>query len=669
MFLSKSIPFCISVIPRLLKRSGFKTIPPNVFQLSKGHYLRFLSTSPVLQHKLYKENENSHAYSIMKKRADSYQLAKKFEPSTSAMSHERYESILNYDWGRSTPEDLISSFEALSNYAFHYNIGIDLEIFDGFVDALTDNMKVMSDKQLESVCGNFLKWPETASVKTRNFVEIWAALDDVLINRLIDWDVNTSLLFADYMHKLNLSRRCDYTWKVTNKIIRVAKKLSTEQLVQSMYYIAASRKSSKFMYSFELAFENQFNDLTIDEIGVVSIGFFKSKAPLRNLLFVDTLINRVADEASNVTDISLCGILKIIRYSAKIQNIAAINRLQDALGPRINDLSLLCCVHVALVGTPVNIFHPQSLTTIAQKFVKESNKARMKDLERLAFTFAEFNFNPGTTPPVFDTIINELDRSEREFEIKMHPRCLVKCLSFLAMLHIFPLHLIDKVLDEKFLKSAYEQYPHFRNSGISHEESFREILLLSNSVQIECKYYNGNLASENACRDLTKKLTDYLPEPGSKYPIKSSFDKVCSEVLLLLRKMRGGENFVHGDHVLPHFQKGDLIICNNANDQPVMVTDYFRAQKVGSVKMAPDSKMKWFAFVFVGRYVTISNTRRYLGPTVMKVRQLQKIGYRPLVITWQAWNNLKTEDEKTIYLNNLIKQNSSEDELHLSLQQ
>lgn len=558
MLLPKSIPFCINVIPRLLKRSGFRTIPLNVVGLSKGYYLRFLSTSPTTQYKLYIDTENSYAYSIMNKRPESYQLAKIFKPSMSPMSHERYESILKYDWSRSTQDDLVSSFEALSNYAFHYKIRIDLEIFDGFVDALTDNMKAMSDKQLESVFGNFLKWPETPTVTTRNFVEIWAALDDVLIERLAGWDIDTALLFADYMHKLNLSRKSDYTWKVVNKIIRVAKVLTKERLVQSMYYIAASRKSSKFMYSFEIAFENQFNDLTIDEIGVVSMGFFKSKTPLRNSVFIEKLINRAANDVNRVAEISLCGILKMIRYSAKIQHIEAINRLQDAVRPRINELSLVCCVQIALVGTPVNIFYPQSLAAIADKLVKESNKARLKDLERLTFAFAEFNFYPETTPPVFDTIINEFDRSERQDEIKMFPRCLVKCLSYLSMLNIFPLHLIDKALDQEFLKSAYRHYPHFRHVGITNEESFREILLLSNSVKIECKHYNGNLATENACRDLSRRFADYLPEPDSKYPT-TSLDRIYLETLILLRNMRGGNNFVHGDHVLPHFQKGGMI--------------------------------------------------------------------------------------------------------------
>lgn len=62
------------------------------------------------------------------------------------------------------------------------------------------------------------------------------------------------------------------------------------------------------------------------------------------------------------------------------------------------------------------------------------------------------------------------------------------------------------------------------------------------------------------------------------------------------------------------------------------VAKYFPSKNFGTVQRAPDNVNKWFALVFVGRYTMLANTRNLLGPTIMKIRQLKKIGYRPIVV-------------------------------------
>lgn len=53
-------------------------------------------------------------------------------------------------------------------------------------------------------------------------------------------------------------------------------------------------------------------------------------------------------------------------------------KLMDVLIDRVNVVKLICCTHMALLGTNLLIKHEDLLTKISQKVVDEISQARIK---------------------------------------------------------------------------------------------------------------------------------------------------------------------------------------------------------------------------------------------------------------------------------------------------
>lgn len=69
---------------------------------------------------------------------------------------------------------------------------------------------------------------------------------------------------------------------------------------------------------------------------------------------------------------------QILRYCTKHTNSDSMYKLMDALVKKVDEVSLVCCVHMALLGTNLLIKHEDLLKKICQRFVNETSQARVK---------------------------------------------------------------------------------------------------------------------------------------------------------------------------------------------------------------------------------------------------------------------------------------------------
>jgi hypothetical protein len=129
--------------------------------------------------------------------------------------------------------------------------------------------------------------------------------------------------------------------------------------------------------------------------------------------------------------------------------------LMDKLMPNIDRLSQLCCTHIALVGTNVQLYHEGTMNKIVQRIVNEIESCWLKELERLAFALSMYNYEHKLEPSIYNLIAQELCRSERTEEIKLYPKCLPCCLHYLSMQEVFLKEEISKVLDINFIHDVY----------------------------------------------------------------------------------------------------------------------------------------------------------------------------------------------------------------------
>ncbi|XP_059060054.1 uncharacterized protein LOC131853231 isoform X2 [Achroia grisella] len=558
--------------------------------------LRYFYYNTNLRVKMFLEHENKYAYEIMESKGYTMSITKNNENINqyTPISENQFNELIQENWSLKTPEQLFDYFPKLASYCTRNGMCISNKIFDTFVDHFTDNIKFATDKQLVSLFYSACQWPETESIRTRNYIEIWAALDEECLNRMKEWSLDQLLSFISLFYMLNVTRYSDFSLKSLQKLATKSKQLTTSQLVQTLFFVGILRKPPFDMHFLEVCFDNTFSDYTIDDIAIISMGFFKSKTPLRSVDLVCKIIDKVIENAADIHEVSLAALLKIIRYSMKVVNHNKIYELLDVLQHQVPRLSHMCNVHIALLGSSTLTLHKSCLTTIAEKTVESMSETRLKDLERLVLTYGTFNWKPEMERCFLQAVVDELRKPERSSEINKHGRSFACTISFLGLLGIYPIDLMNKVLDPDFLKNTYGKY--YVLYG-------REILTINNSAEIFYPNNSMNRLNDKCCVLLAKKYTDYVPSDNYKKQYNVT-ERMFLDVMRILKESRGGDDFVIGDHILPHHQRGDIIICNDCNGTAVPVADIFKEMKFGLIRKVPNDN-KWIVLVIAGKNGTI----------------------------------------------------------------
>lgn len=494
--------------------------------------------------KMFYENENRYAYSIMQDKK--YSINLDVQKCTNVLSKEQFDKLITEDWTKKPPVLMFEALSTLGVYACENNLCISDKIFDAYIDNLTDNLKAASDKELESLFYALAIWPETVSIRTRNFIEVWAALDDECVNRLKNWSFDQMLVFESLFFMLNVTRVSDFSKKCLNKLASKAKQLSPGQLVQTIFFIGVWRQQPFDIHNLELQLDNCFNEFSVDDLAIMSMGFFKSKTPIRSMELVSKFADKIIENSRDIHEISLAALVKIIRYSMKYPQDDTIYRLLDVLQHEVPRLSVMCNVHVALLGTSTLMLHKDCLTKIADTVMKCMSKARLKDLERLVLTYGTFNFAPPTPKCFFQKVMDELRNPERNDEIQKYGRSFNCCIGYLGLMGFYPVDLINKGLCPKYLETSYGK------------QSFtygREVLIINNTADIFCPEAKINRLTDKVAKILAKKYTDFVPDEhfSKQYNVT---EKMFLDVYKMLKRSRGGSDFVIGDHILTHHQRG-----------------------------------------------------------------------------------------------------------------
>lgn len=58
-------------------------------------------------------------------------------------------------------------------------------------------------------------------------------------------------------------------------------------------------------------------------------------------------------------------------------------KLMDALVDKVDQVNILCCVHIALLGTNLLIKHDELLNKVSQRMANEISETRIKVIKNL----------------------------------------------------------------------------------------------------------------------------------------------------------------------------------------------------------------------------------------------------------------------------------------------
>lgn len=580
-----------------------------------------LHTSSSVAAKSFIEGENSFAHNTLV-RLGNYQL---MPPVAASEWNDTVNSVPESDLIAAVHNpELIDRLERVAQYCKSTQVSISDERWDGMVDLFLDRCSSFSDQELLATIRILTIFPPSRGVGARNFLEMWSALDDECLKRLDGWSTEQRLLVCDHWFKLNMAKVSKFPMQATKRLGRNLKRLTPSQLVQTLFYVNMQRKVVLEMFPFEEALAKCIDDLTLDEIAVMSMGFFKTQTRLNIPDVAGKIYERLYDGCLTLPDISLVAILKLLRYSAKLPHAENVVRIQRRLMGRIPELSLLSCLHLALLGSGFQCCDHECITAIIKRFAQDYKDGRLKDYERIAFVMALFDIQTEDSKKLCKSILEEIP--DRKEEIIKYKRCYPSLLNYLSICGHYDKEMISVALTQKFYEAAYGQ-----NLLLG-----RDIFCLDAFTQIELKgQYEGEVLTEKNRRNYAKLLFNYIPEQGTKYKLSVS-DRCLMETKAALDNIYGSQCTVL-ENILPHFDRADVLLAFDITTKKAIDVKSLhlpahysgiilsREELLKSVDNREDIDLVTVVFGGFNSYIRGTETRT--GVLRTKIEQLSRIGH------------------------------------------
>ncbi|CAD7089811.1 unnamed protein product [Hermetia illucens] len=602
-----------------------------------------LHTSAAVSGKVFLERENAHSYQILSS-SSNYKLCPEisFKWGKDSLSDENIAKLL--DDPPATPQEICSTLRAVIGYCNKNALAIADERFDKFVDAFTSICDQLTDDQLQS-CLTVLQFlPEPPGINSRNFMELWKALDDACKARIQDWSTDKILLIADCWYRLNLVKCSEFVWDGIKKIGRKARKLSPSQLVQSMFLCNLVRRPLVDMFDFEMHLDSMFDSLSLDEVGVMCAGFFKTQTKLHNPQLIEKIYKRLIANLDVVDDITLVNYIKTLRYSSRLPQADIMYGLLDKMCPQLHRISLLACLHVALTGCDIQMCHEKCVEMVLERFHRDIDEARIKDMERICHVMGLFNIK--TKSGIKDELCEQiLERMQTRIdEIIRYPKCLQTCLHYLTLCGHYNEDMLNAALDQQFIKHVYG-----KNKLLG-----REVFCLDSYARINLKdSYRGNLLLDRQRGTMGKMFTHYIPEKNSKFKLNVT-DRILVEVNETCKNLWGTSNI---KHVLPHFERPDIVIAYDIENRKglplskLCPEDYSGAiLNKDDISGGSDKRIEVAAVIIGGWNNFVRNTNMPTGLLEMKMNQLKILGYKVALIPWHEWREQETTADRQKYV-------------------
>jgi len=240
---------------------------------------------------------------------------------------------------------------------------------------------------------------------------------------------------------------------MVKKLFRKCDKLNKEQFVRFLFCLVRTRSLPDAINTYELEYNLQrlINTLDIEELTIAAMAFFKTQTPIRNTELHDKVLTVAIDNADSMDSISVGSLAKLGRYNRQYTAEKRILKYLDKFESKLDELSTQALLHLALMGTGVNAYHP-ILHKILKRVEGNVSELRLNEMERFLLSFVMFNVPCGSFQ---DKIFEEIRSPKREKEVKRYGRCLPAILHYSSIQGNYAQDLINIVLSPTFIQDNY----------------------------------------------------------------------------------------------------------------------------------------------------------------------------------------------------------------------
>uniref|UniRef100_A0A8C6Y3D3 FAST kinase domains 5 n=1 Tax=Naja naja TaxID=35670 RepID=A0A8C6Y3D3_NAJNA len=369
------------------------------------------------------------------------------------------------------------------------------------------------------------------------------ALEAQFVRRIEDLSLDQQLLVADLWRCLNC-RVPQYLDAMLHDVNMNWKDPSLTQLVQLAYIVGESRTApEELAKKLEASALKHLQALSLEEVGIICLGFFKSQSNMSELL-LRKIGDKICGSLGDMSSFAIVNVLKMFR-GVHLDHLDFLKELGHVIPPRIATLSMPVVMHIAFACSSLHYCDEDILDAIAAAVPAKAAACRTKDMAKLLWSFGTLNYQPPNREEFYASLLEQLE--SRLFEYNKFPEHLITSLIGLAFAERFPYDLLDYTLSPEFIELS---------SGCKHD-LWKDFFTLDGTVGIECPGYTGSRLSSQSKQEMAGKMQNYF--------LKQEFNAAWS----LLEDVLGGPQFVKLHAVLPHIRSVDLEIRLDADLKPL----------------------------------------------------------------------------------------------------
>lgn len=554
--------------------------------------------------KYFQEVENEYAHAIMEKLPG-------YSPSMAKFSL----IADNKNSGKSSENNVFDEFAKVTVDNLRVALNLENEMFSELIRKICASLSEASDEDVQRTLHYLCFWPPAPKTYTPHFKAVWNTLDAECTKRLKHWNVNHKLLIADYWSCLKLSRISQYNSAMIYDLIEKIDSLSTQQIVQLMFYINLQRK---IPYEFLRTIERQLilgiDSMSVEEVGIICLGFFKTETKIYDFNLIQGIAQQLIRNVESVNHVTVAAILKCLRKSFYVSMTETYISILHRCIPFIKNWDIPTSIHLGLLSAAVNVYHPLLLNAICEKFFAEISDSRIKDCAKLLHCLSQFGYY--YKKELHNLILSEVKKKYRKEEIYNYPEYVVHLALYYAYFGEFNNDLLSIIFQKSFIQCCLTNKP----------QAIPPLAEIDYCVEIEYPDYSGP-KFDKGLRKVRKNYQGNLPNTSKQQSIQAKFLKDIYDCLL---EILGCNKNICIKHILPHFYTPDIIIrLSSKNEKPLseICQDF-----PSDVILIPPSNELWACIVVGGYFAFAHRSKQITGITTMKLRQLRKIGYNVIFI-------------------------------------
>ncbi|XP_059351090.1 uncharacterized protein LOC130687697 [Daphnia carinata] len=477
-----------------------------------------------------------------------------------------------------------SHYEEFIEWTDNPNFDKKSEKLKNLTSGVLENLHLLSGEDIINIINRLCPNGE----KSKQVECLIAKLDQKCCEHSRKWDKSIYIAVAWSFFQLKSYSALNLQKKMVIDLAGVVKQMSSQELVMYLVILKQFRRFPRKInkVDIEIRLNEVLDNVSIEDLGLACLAFFECNEAVQNTELVGRLVERLLSDATSTDEKTVGSMLKLFRRSSTDSGNFAKQVLD--IQPRLCDLvhrwNSKVLIQLIAVGSNLLFFHHTTIEEVAKKILTCLSEARLKDLERLAMAIA----------------------------ISCHQSPSV---SYAIVANRYPEQLIRTALNPDFVEIA----KNFSDQS-SYNSTKRELLLVNCSLNLEMPGYNGPRLCTEDVQTFEKLYRKPIPnEKGKNFTNHEAF------LLLLLdtvREILGEKNSASLVYLQPHFVTPDIVFQTDGHGGKNTILSY------------GDCKVHRFALIGGSRNMYSRFSDHPMGPLSMKMRQIETMGYRVIVIPW-----------------------------------